>query len=85
LRRRDLGDAASTPFSKPEWDYLLSTARTLEHLSIAEYYFDKTSFPPLIKALTSNTTVTRLTLSNGRLSSPSQHVAGHVHSNANRN
>jgi hypothetical protein len=44
LRHLDLGDAASTPFSKPEWDYLLSTARTLEHLSIAEYYFDKTSF-----------------------------------------
>jgi hypothetical protein len=85
LRRLDLGDAASTPVSEPEWDYLLSTARTLEHLSIADYYFDKTYFPPLIKALTSNTTVMRLTLSNGRLRSPSQHVAGHVHGDANRN
>jgi hypothetical protein len=83
LRRLDLGDAASAPFSEPDWDLLLST---LEHLSIAGYYFDETSFPPFIKALQSNTTVARLTLSNGRLSSQAGLLLGtSVNREANRN
>jgi hypothetical protein len=86
LRRLDLGDAASTPFSQPDWALLLFTTRTLEHLSIADYYFDETSFPPFIKALQSNTTVTRLTLSNGRLSSQAGTLLGtFVNRDANRN
>jgi hypothetical protein len=57
-------------------DLLLSTTLTLEHLSIADFYFNETSFPPLIKALQSNTTdiVQWLT------QSPSRHVARHVYS-----